>query len=68
MEIRAYFFLNAVFFGNMNQGLEVDINIFLILCPCIINQDIYALNVRQFFIIPYIALIVAVTFMMDACI
>lgn len=55
IENGADFFLDAVFFGNKNQGFQVDVNVVLILSSGIIDQNVYRREIRQIFLIPYIA-------------
>ena len=62
-----YVLLNAVFFRDMDQGFEVNIDIIFVLCSGIIDQNIDVLDVRKFFIITDIALIITILSILDAC-
>ena len=52
--------LDAVFFGDIDQRLEIDVDIILILCPRIVHQNFHILYLWKRLFVPDVALIMGI--------
>ena len=62
-----YFFLNTVFFGDVNKRLQICVIILLILCACVVDKYVDIIKLRQVIVVPYITLILNIVFVGNAC-